>query len=64
MADVDKVLGKNTEQILTGQVPPWPECEGHRETAHDADGALVYCNRCGWNRPLKIRLGRPNGGWA
>lgn len=55
--------------VLTGQVqanPPWPACGSHKEVAHDIEGHEEhrYCNRCGWNRVLGVRIGSPSGGWG
>lgn len=54
---------------LTGQVqaePIWPVCASHKEVSHSADGDEFrrWCNRCGWNRVVQVRLGNPSGGWG
>lgn len=59
----DKVQGKNTQDVLTGQVPVdlEPQCRQHRVVEHGDAGS--YCNNCGKDDAGNA-LGRPNGGWG
>lgn len=55
------VNGKNTQEVLTGQVPVQITCRNHRSTDHGDKGR--YCNRCGKDDEGNV-LGRANGGWG
>ncbi len=59
------VNGKNTQDVLTGQVPVESLCRDHRAVAHDAEGtdAMRWCHRCGKNDKGEQKV-KPNGGWA